>query len=192
MVQEGKRQLDGVSHPAQTIPEGIIGLFDLIGAEVGEFAPFDVIPDSFGGIEIRRVGGQPLDLDPVLLLGQELFHRFAAVCRKTIPDQDDFVSFHEALEVFEKSDQALSVEAVRLGSGQQARLLAVPSKSERCRHRGPGPMVPAGFQDRCFPTRSPGPADRGLLGETGFVLKEDPGTLASSVFFSSGQRTVFQ
>ena len=118
MVQEGKRQLDGVSHPAQTIAESIIGLFDLIGTEVGEFAPFDVIPDSFGGIEIRRVGGQPLDLDPVPLLGQELFHDLAAVCGKAIPDQDDFVPLNEAFEVFEKSDQALGVEAVRLGPGQ--------------------------------------------------------------------------
>jgi hypothetical protein len=31
-----------------------------------------------------------------------------------------------------------------------------------------------------------------LLGETGFVLEEDPGVLLRSVFFNSGQRTVFQ
>ena len=32
----------------------------------------------------------------------------------------------------------------------------------------------------------------GLLGESGFVLEEDPGMSASSVFFNSGQRVVFQ
>jgi hypothetical protein len=30
------------------------------------------------------------------------------------------------------------------------------------------------------------------LGESRLVLEEDPGVLADSVFFSSGQRTVFQ
>jgi hypothetical protein len=30
------------------------------------------------------------------------------------------------------------------------------------------------------------------LGEAGFVLEEDPGLLADSVFFISGQRTSFQ
>lgn len=112
--------------------------------------------------------------------------------RKMIPDQDDLVAADEASQFFEKGDQAFGVETVRLGPGKEARLLAVPTKTQCGRHRCFGPVVAASFQDRCFPPRRPGAADGGLLGKAGFILKVDPGALLSSFFFSSGQRTFFQ
>ncbi len=184
--------MDGVSDSPESLTEGMSGLLDLIGAEVRKFATFDVVPDSFGGIQIRCVSWQPFDGKPVSLLPQEAFHDLAAMCRQVIPDQDDFGALDETLQIFQEGDETLGIEAIRLGSGKEARLSAIPTKPERCRYRSFGPMIAAGSQDRRFPSRSPGPADRGLLGESGFVLEEDPGALASSVFFSCGQRTVFQ
>ena len=168
------------------------GLFDLVGAEVGQFASLDVVPNSFRRIQIRGIAWQPLNLQPVPLFEQESFHDLAAMCRKVIPDQDDPGALDEMFQVFQERDEALCVEAIRLGSGEQARFPAVPPKPERRRYRCFGPMITAGPQDRCFPARCPGPADRGLLAESSFVLEEDPGALLDSVFFNAGQRTFFQ
>src|SRR5919109_4527419 len=104
--------------------------------------------------------------------------------RKTIPDQNDLSAPDETLQVFQKHDETLGVETIRLGSGQEACFLAVPAEAQRRRHRGFRPMIAAGPQDRCFPARRPGSADGRLLGASRFVLEEDPGALASSVFFS--------
>ena len=112
--------------------------------------------------------------------------------RKIVPDQDDGLTMDETLQVLEEGDETLCIEAIGLGSGEEACLLTIPTEPKRCRHRRFRPMVTAGLQDRRLPARRPRSADRGLLGESGFVLEKDPGTLASSVFFRSGQRTVFQ
>lgn len=192
MPKKRHRQAGGVSDPPKSLTEGISGLVNVIGAEVSKFASFDVIPDSFGGVEIRSVSRQPFNGEPVALLEQELLHGCTAMSRQVIPDQNDPGTLNETLEVLQEGDEALGVEAIGFGSGQEARFLAVPPKPKRCRHRGFGPMITASSQDRGFPARRPGPANRGLLGESGFVLEEDPGALASSVFFTSGQRTVFQ
>ena len=111
---------------------------------------------------------------------------------KMIPDQDDPRPPHESFQIFQESHQTLGIEAIRFGSSQQPGLLAIPSKSERGRHRNFGPVIPARLQDRRFPARGPRAADGGLLRDSGFVLEEDPGLLLRSVFFSSGQRTFFQ
>lgn len=192
MLQKGIRQLNGVGDAPESPAEFMSGLFDLVSAEVGKFATLDVVPNSFRRIQIRCVSWQPLNCEPVPLFEQESFHDLAAMGRKVIPDQDDLGTFDETLQVFQERDEALGVEAIRLGSGEQARFSAVPPEPERRRYRRLGPMITAGPQDRCFPSRCPSPADRGLLAESSFVLKEDPGTLLDSVFFSAGQRTFFQ
>jgi len=112
--------------------------------------------------------------------------------RQPVLDQDDLLAADKSLQLLEKLDQALAVEAVRFRSRQQARLFTVPAESQRRRYGCLAPVVAPHSQDRSLPPRRPRPADGGLLREAGFVLEEDPGLLASSVFFSSGQRTVFQ
>src|ERR1035438_6342929 len=74
------------------------GLYDLVGAEVGEVAALDVVPNSFRGIQIRRISQQPLNFEPVPLFEQEVFHDLAAMCRKVIPDQDNLGAFNETLQ----------------------------------------------------------------------------------------------
>ena len=102
--------------------------------------------------------------------------------RPVIPDQNYPDALDETLQIFKESNEALGVEAVRFGSGKQARLLAIPAKAERCRHRGFGPMIPARSQDRGLPARGPSAADGGSLRKPGFILEENPGALANSVF----------
>ena len=118
MPKEGKGQVGGMSNPLQSAAKCSRGFEYMIGAEVRQLASFDVIPNSFGGIQVRRVSGQPFDFQPVALLEQEAFHHFAAVRRKMVPDQNDFRPPDETPQVLEEGDQAVGVEAVRFGSGQ--------------------------------------------------------------------------
>ena|SRR5215510_3031442 len=112
--------------------------------------------------------------------------------RQVVPDQDDLLPSDKVFELFEKGDQTRGVVTVWLGARQQPRLLSVPAKTQGCCHRGFAPVVATRFQDRGVPPRRPGAPDGGLLSKTRFVLEEDPGLAARSVFFSSGHRTVRQ
>lgn len=179
-------------YPAKSPAEGVGSLLQLVGAEVCQLAALDVVPDRFGGIQVRRVTGKPLDLEPVPLTRQKLFHQFTAVRRQVVPNQDHLGAPDKALQLLQERDQTLGVETIRFGPGEQPRLPTVPTEAERGRHGGFAPVIPARPQDRRFPAGRPGSADGGLLGESGLVLEEDPGPLLRSVFFSSGQRTVFQ
>ena len=71
------------------------------------------------------------------------------------PDQDDLGTFDETLQVFQERNEALRIEVIRLGSGEQARFPAIPPKPERRGYRCLGPMIAPGFQDRRFPSRYP-------------------------------------
>ena len=112
--------------------------------------------------------------------------------RKVIPDKNYSLSFGEPFEVFQELNQTDRMVAVGLGAGEQARRFSIPAEPQSRRRRNPAPVIAPWPQDRRFAARRPTGADGGLLGEAGFVLEEDPGLLADSVFFISGQRTSFQ
>jgi hypothetical protein len=164
------------------------GLWHQFGTEIGHFPAFDVVPHAFGRIEIGRVGREPLDLEPIKLTAQEGAHVAAAMRGQAIPDENHRVSAHESFELAEKADQAGGVVTPLASAGEQARLGAVPPESQRGGHRGLIPVIAARAQNRRHAARRPRRPDRGLLGESGFVLEEDPGFPAPSVFFTSGQR----
>src|SRR4051812_15062940 len=111
--------------------------------------------------------------------------------RQTIPDQDYFLSADKPLPLFQEHKEGGAVVAARLGAGEQACLGALPAEAQRRRHRCFTPMIAPWLQDRCCAARCPGRSNRRLWAESGFVVKEDPGLWASSVFFTSGQRTFF-
>jgi hypothetical protein len=62
-----------IAGPPQPRAEGIVRLFDLIGTEVRKFSALEVVPNSFGRIQVGRISGQPLDFEPVPLLEEEVF-----------------------------------------------------------------------------------------------------------------------
>jgi len=41
-------------------------------AEIGSFAPVEVAPDAFSGMEVRRIGGELLDVQPAVLSPEDL------------------------------------------------------------------------------------------------------------------------
>lgn len=86
--------------------------------EIRHFAALDIAPDAFGGIEVRRIAGEPLDLQPIALSPEELRHVAAPVSGQVIPDEDHALATNETFELLEKIDEAGSVETVLLGAGK--------------------------------------------------------------------------
>jgi hypothetical protein len=147
--------LDRVSDTPESLAESVGRLLDSVGTEVGKLAAFDVVPNSFGRVQIGSVSREPLDFQPVPLLEEEGLHGFAAMRREMIPDQDHLGAADKTLQLFQESDETFGVVAIRLGSGQESGLLAIPSKTERGGNRCFGPMIPAGTSGSGFARVAP-------------------------------------
>ncbi len=168
-----------------------LDLTEMVAAEVGELLAFDVAPHQFDRVEVGRVPRQPFDGEPVALAPQVGGHDAALVRRQAVPDQDDAVPMNVALEILQKVDEGDVVVAPRLRLEEQATAAAVPPEGQRQRD-GEFRPVEGVDQDRRFAARRPGAADWWALRDSALILKDDPGPLAPSVFFTAGQRVVTQ
>lgn len=121
--------------------EGGDGFCHQFRAEICHFATLDIAPDACGGIEVGRIAGEPLDLQPVALGPKELRHVAAAVGGQVVPEEDHALAVHEAFELLEERDEAGGVEAVFLGAGQQAGFLPIPAETQCRRYRSLIPMM---------------------------------------------------
>lgn len=121
--------------------EGGGGFGHQFRAEIGHFATLDIAPDAFGGIEVGRIAGEPLDVQPVALGAKELRHFSTPVGGQVVPDEDHALAVNEAFELLEESDEAGGVEAVFLGAGKQAGFLPIPAEAQRRRYRSLIPMI---------------------------------------------------
>ena len=72
MPQEREAADVCMTDAAEAAPEGIGRLGHEFGAEIGHLAALDIVPDAFDRVEIRRVSGEPLNLQPIALGPQEL------------------------------------------------------------------------------------------------------------------------
>jgi len=88
MAQERPREGAGPARAAHAAPEGRGGISQIIGAAVRQLRPLDVTPHGFGGVQLRRVPGEPLDLQPGALRGEPVADQHTFVRRQLIPDQD--------------------------------------------------------------------------------------------------------
>ncbi len=143
MLEEGKGEFAGMANALETAAERLGSFRHLVRAEIGHFAALDVVPHAFGGIEVGRITGQPLDLKPVTLGPQELGHVAAAMSGQVVPDENDRVAVNEAFELLQERDQAGGVEAVFLGAGKQTGFLPIPTEAQRCGDRSLIPMIAA-------------------------------------------------
>lgn len=188
MAEQGKRETACVADAPEPGAKTPGGGRQQVRTIIGHFSALDVVPHAFDWIQVRRVGWEPLDLQPVTLACDEIRHDTATMCGESVPDQDHTLLVDKAAKLSEEGDQAFGIEAASSGAREQTSLLAVPAETESPRHGGFVPVIAAFLQDRRLSARCPRCADRRLLAEPRFVLEEDPGVLATSVFFSSGQR----
>lgn len=66
---------------------GVAGSPNVLRTEVGQFVLFPVAPQVFDGVELRGVGGEPFDVQPVGLGWQAGGDEFAAVDGRAVPQQ---------------------------------------------------------------------------------------------------------
>ena len=149
MPQEREGELRLPTHSREARAQWRTQRRQVRGTDVRQLARFDVAPELFDGVQLRCVGGQPLDGQPGALRGQK-DHDTALVPPQAIPDEQDTLPGKVALEVAEKGDEG----DVRVGPRQrleeETRPAVIPPKRQRA---GDGEALPgaAGVdQDRRF------------------------------------------
>ena len=172
-------------------PKLVLDLVEVVRAEVGEFGALDVAPHELGRVEVGSVAGQALDGEPGTLRAQVRLHGCTLMRREAIPDQDDSSMAKLPLQVGEEFHEGHIVVTARSRLEAQTAAPEVPPK----RHGdGDGELLPIEGvdQDGRLAAGRPRAADWRPLGDTALVLEDDPGAAPASVFFTAGQRVVFQ
>jgi hypothetical protein len=191
MVEKRERQRGRPSNAPKARADRPLDLAEIVRAEVGQFAPFDVAPHEFGRIEVGRVAGQALNGQPRALRLQVRRHGAALMRRQAIPDEDETPTTPMTLELVQEADERDVVVTARPRLEEETAAAEVPP--ERQAH-GEGEFRPVeGMdQDGGLPPRGPGAADGRPLRDPALVLEDDPGPAPPSVFFTAGQRVVIQ
>lgn len=191
MIQEGKGQGPRATHSFQTVTKGTIDGPEIFRAAVGHFLPFDVSPKGLKGIQFRRISGQSFHAEPTTLTVQIFDHDAALMRRQAIPNQNGFPAAQVAFEILEERDQAFRVVAAGASLKVQTATPPVPAEAQRGTDRKRFP-IESMDQDRSLSSGRPGPPHRGPLGDAAFVLEENPGFPAPSVFFTAGHLSEIQ
>lgn len=191
MSQEGKGQRPRAADSFQTVANGAIDGPEIFRAAVGHFPPFDISPNGLKGIQFRRISGQSFHAEPRSLMSQVFHHDAALVRRQAIPDRNGFPAAQVAFEILEERDQAFRVVAAGASLKVQTATPPVPAEAQRGTNRKRFP-IESMDQDRSLSAGRPGPPHRGPLGDAAFVLGENPGFPAASVFFTAGHFSEIQ
>src|SRR5712691_3788136 len=191
MAEKRERQRGRPSNAPQARADRPLDLAEVVRAKVGQFAPLDVAPHEFGGIEFRRIAGQALNGEPRALSLQVGRHVAALMRRQAIPDQGETPTAKMTLELVQEADERDVVVTARPRLEEEAAAAEVPA--ERQAH-GEGELRPVeGMdQDGGLPARGPRAADGWPLRDSALVLEDDPSPAPPSVFFTAGQRVVTQ
>src|SRR4249920_2157344 len=157
----------------------LLELGEAVGTEVGQSVPLQPSPEELDWIEFGRIGRQKMQLDRAVGGSNVFTHQLTAMWSGAVP-------YHKqpACEVsqygFEELDHLLFGDAafvqakahtVEVHAGDERELMPIEVKLHHWR----------------LPFECPGSHSRWSLRDTGFVDEHDQSSLASGVFFSSGQ-----
>ncbi len=93
---------------------------EVVTDQVTEFDPLEVVPDAFIRVELRRVGGEPLQLKPSgRSLREQVLDWARAVDRRPVP-QDEELAREVAEQMLKKTRAILASEGMVLDLKQQA------------------------------------------------------------------------
>jgi hypothetical protein len=161
---------------------------DICRTEVRQFVRLQIAPQQFNRVEIRRVRGKPLDLQPLVLGGQVHIHAAAFVGAEAIPDEYDALTAEMPLQGADEGDERGVGVRGRPRLKVQARPMPIPTKRHGRGDRQPFPVPPGVPQHGRPPAGSPGASHHGPLGHAALVLENYPGVPPSRVFFTCGHR----
>lgn len=191
MIQERKGQCSRAADSLETALDGAIDALEIVRTDVGHFLSLDVSPNGLEGIQLGRISGQSFHAEPMSLTAQIFVHEAALVRRQTVPNQSRLLAAEVAFEILEERDQAFRgiTAGTRLKIQPAAPSVPAETQGGTDRKRFPGERMD---QDGRFSSRRPGPPDRGPLGDAAFILEENPGFPAPSVFFTAGHLSAIQ
>jgi hypothetical protein len=174
--------------PATDSTEGSTGdgtqLEQVLRTEIWDRVVFEVAPKILDGIELRSVGGEPLDLEPVAMLPDELSDLPASMNGQAIPD-DQQAAWELLQQAAKKVDGLGSFDRTWV----EAKVEVPPGYP--CDRRK-GVPVEVELEDRGTAAGCPGSASVGSLAETALVDEDNGLSSPGSVFFTLGQRARFQ
>ena len=141
---------------------------------------FQVTPQPFVGVELRRVGREELEREPPVVVCDKASHRDGLVGPDVVPDYDD-PSVHMAQEVSQEYQDLLGGD--RSGTDQDVQLPLVADAGDRRELR---PAIAVADNGR-LSTWSPGPDSGRDQAETALVGEDQRGFLLAGFFLMRGQ-----
>ena len=147
VAQEVEREITMVSHTSTAATQRGAERGEIRSAEIGKFAALEVAPDGLDRIQVRRIGWQPLDAQPLARTGQIAQHYATLVRRQSIPDEDHWLTAEVTLQLPEKRDEGAVGVRAGLRVKEEACASAIPPEGQRRRHRQPLPGAADMSQD---------------------------------------------
>ena len=156
----------------------------VVSTPIGEFSSADVRPDTFDGIDVRRVSRQSSYRQTAFVLLQVFGHQTATVRGQSVPDQHQLLAPELAAELSEEVDELHLVEAIAHDAEVHSALPPIPSVGQ---HRTNGELLPIERmgEQGCLSTRRPCPSYRRALRNATFIKENYPCAPGSSFFFTS-------
>ena len=159
---------------------------EIEATHITELDPFEVGPQPLTRIQLRSIGREPLQMDPVgCAVCQTGLDHVTAVNGRPIPD-DDHAAGYFPQQMRQKGDDILRIERTVLAGEIQ---LALRRDRRDGRQMITGPPLP---QDGRLPHRRIGAHDTGQRIKAGLVYKEDRLLLRCSPFLIAGHVSVRQ
>jgi hypothetical protein len=153
------------------------------GAVVGHGVMFEVSPDAFDGIHVRRVSGQVVNHDLAMLSFDMCPHEFGAMRLQSVPDDQQLLA-DCGLQSFEELHDLRTLDR----AVEQPEVKSPVAQASNHRELLPAEAV---LQDGSLALRSPGSCATRSFGQTRLVDEDDYSALSRSDFFSSGHLLAF-
>ena len=143
----------------------MVQVIQIMAAEVFHLNLFQIIPDAFIRVQIRRIARQAFQMDALRrALPQKILNRLTVMGWQTIPD-DEQLTMHVPQQMLQKADNGGAIESLFLDHHQQPTIGRDGTDSRQ--------MVPSQWhpQDRCLSPRGIGANGSGQQVEACFIDK---------------------
>ena len=196
MRPTGRRAV-GTSRPGVRAADALdaaVGLVDHLGqdkrGEVGQLHGLQARPQALHRVQVGRVGGQPLDHQPVALGVQPGAHGRAAVGGQPVPQQRRLLPRQGSVAAPQGLRSGCRCRTCPRGHGRPARAATADAVADRGGHRGLLPVERVGQRRRLAPGR-PGRAHIGGQAERALV-EDQAGPAPVGVCLIRGQSSATQ
>jgi len=154
--------------------------------QILELDPFEVAPNPFVGVQLRRISGQALQAEPRgCAVGQVFLHHVAAVDGRPVPEQQGLAA-EVAPQMAQKPEHIGTPEGAALHLHIQLSLGGDTADGGKVIVGQPLP------QHGGLPLRGEGADHRGQQVESRLVYEDDGALLLFCLFLSAGQRSTSQ